>query len=110
MLLFLLCCPLWAVPVRVLVTGDMHGMVLPRRMGQITWGGAAEMLAHWKTHEGYRPDRFLVIANGDIATFGSLYSTLLHGDPVIDAMNAMGYDVCTMGNHEFDVSTEKFQG
>lgn len=108
LLLILLTCPLWAVPVHVLVTGDMHGMVLRQQYGMVT-GGAAEMLAYWRAKEGYRPDRFLTIANGDIATNGSLYSTLLHGDPTIDAMNAMGYDVCNLGNHEFDVDTTKLR-
>ncbi|HOS44421.1 MAG TPA: sugar-binding protein, partial [Armatimonadota bacterium] len=100
----------WAVPVRMLVTGDMHGMVLPQQIDGMTVGGAAEMLARWKTHEGYRPDRVLTIAMGDIATSGSLLCTLLKGAPAIDAMNAMGYDVCVIGNHEFDLGIDGFMG
>lgn len=33
---------------------------------------------------------------------GSLLSNLQKGVPVIDVFNTMGYDVATLGNHEFD--------
>jgi hypothetical protein len=105
-LLLLLLCPLWAAPIKVLLTGDMHGMVLPRQVDGRTYGGAAEMLAYWKKHEGYRASQFITIANGDIATNGALYSSLLKGMPAIEAMNLMGYDVCSLGNHEFDMGVD----
>lgn len=105
-LLLLLLCPLWAAPIKVLLTGDMHGMVLPRQVDGRTYGGSAEMLAYWKKHEGYHQSQFITIANGDIATNGALYSSLLKGMPAIEAMNLMGYDVCSLGNHEFDMGVD----
>ena len=100
LVLFLLACPLWAVPIRIITTADMHGYLLPRRQDGYTVGGAAEMLAYWKKYEGYRPDRFLTISCGDIWDNGPLLSPLLKGEPTIDAMNLMGYDACAVGNHE----------
>lgn len=111
--LFLLSCcllsPLWAVPVHILVTADMHGCVLPRLQNGYYYGGAAEMLAYWKKNEGYRPDQFLTIACGDIATSGALISSILKGEPTIDVMNRMGYDVCALGNHEFEMGVSTLE-
>ncbi|MHB0936326.1 MAG: metallophosphoesterase [Armatimonadota bacterium] len=102
--LFLLACPLWAVPIRIITTADMHGYLLPRLERGNYYGGAAELLAYWKQHEGYRPEQFLTIACGDTSTAGPAISYLLRGAPTMDAMNLMGYDVCALGNHEFDLT------
>jgi 2',3'-cyclic-nucleotide 2'-phosphodiesterase (5'-nucleotidase family) len=43
----------------------------------------------------------LLVDAGD-SMQGSLLSNILQGKPVIDAFNVLGYDVATVGNHEFD--------
>jgi len=101
---FLLLCAnhlAWPLPIRVLATGDMHGWLEAQPAGKQQLGGAAEMLACWERVEKYSPKRFLVVACGDIAT-GPALSTIFKGEPVIEAMNRMGYDACVVGNHEFD--------
>lgn len=46
-------------------------------------------------------DRVLLFDSGDFSQ-GSPYYALFKGEVEIDLMNAMGYDACTLGNHEFD--------
>lgn len=82
----------------------MHGYLLPRLERGSYYGGAAELLAYWKQHEGYRPEKFLTICCGDTSTAGPAISYLLRGAPTMDAMNLMGYDACALGNHEFDLT------
>lgn len=95
---------LWAKPLHVLVTGDMHGWLLSQQVGTQQLGGSAEMLAYWKRVEHYQPDKFLVLSCGDVAT-GPALSVAFQGDPVLEVMNSMGYDASTLGNHEFDFTT-----
>lgn len=104
--LFLLACPLWAVPIHILTTADMHGYLLPHRQRGYTYAGAAELLAYWKKNEGYQPEKFLTIACGDTSTSGARISSLLNGTPTIDIMSRMGYDVCALGNHEFELGVK----
>ncbi len=92
---------LLAQPLKIIATGDMHGWIESRIVEGKVIGGAAEMLAYWRNNEGYSPEKFLVISCGDIAT-GPAISTVFKGDPTIDVMNMMGYDVSAIGNHEFD--------
>jgi 2',3'-cyclic-nucleotide 2'-phosphodiesterase (5'-nucleotidase family) len=87
--------------VHVLATGDMHGWLENQSSDGQTVGGAAEMLAYWKRMEGYTPKGFLVLGCGDFNT-GQALATTFQGDPTVEVMNAMGYDACALGNHEFD--------
>ncbi len=94
-----------AKPIHILVTGDMHGWLQPLTVDGATLGGAAEMAAAWKDHEGYKPEDFLVLSAGDVAT-GPALSTLYRGLPAVEVMNAMGYDASALGNHEFDFGVD----
>ena len=105
-IVFLLACivsiaVLHAQPLKIIVTGDMHGWIEPRVVDGKLLGGAAEMLAFWRAAEGYSPEKFLVISCGDFAT-GPAISTAYRGEPAVNVMNLMGYDVSALGNHEFD--------
>ncbi len=106
LLLLLQAASLLGAELSVLVTGDMHGWLEPQRPwpGRIL-GGAAETMAVWRRDEGYEPGskRILLVSCGDIAT-GPAISTIYKGEPTVNAMNLMGYDVSVLGNHEFDFS------
>ncbi len=52
-------------------------------------------------------DDVLLIDNGD-SIQGDTIGTLSKGDYIIDIMNDVGYDVATIGNHEFDYGMEQF--
>jgi 5'-nucleotidase/UDP-sugar diphosphatase len=97
-----------ALPIHILVTGDMHGWLQPLSQGAESLGGAAETLAYWKDVEHYKREDFLVLSAGDIAT-GPALSTVYKGEPDIEVMNAMGYDASALGNHEFDFGLEQLQ-
>lgn len=47
----------------------------------------------------------LLLDAGDFSQ-GSAYYTLYHGDVEVGLMNTLGYDVATIGNHEFDFGLE----
>jgi 5'-nucleotidase len=47
----------------------------------------------------------LLLDAGDIFQ-GTPYFNLYKGEPEIKAMTAMGYDACTIGNHDFDAGME----
>jgi 2',3'-cyclic-nucleotide 2'-phosphodiesterase (5'-nucleotidase family) len=99
--LLLLCAALQAQHLTVLVTSDMHGWLEPTRDGDAYVGGAAETLAQWRAKEGLKPGQALVLSCGDDYT-GPALSTYFKGEPVTDAMNALGYAASALGNHEFD--------
>lgn len=44
----------------------------------------------------------LTVAAGDIIGASPLLSAAFHDEPTIEAMNALGLDVTSVGNHEFD--------
>ncbi|OPZ86532.1 MAG: Endonuclease YhcR precursor [bacterium ADurb.Bin429] len=101
----LLTLPLWSATVQILATGDMHGWLEPQITDGQVYGGPGQMLAYWKTAEKYVPQKFLVVSCGDIAT-GPTLSTVFKGQPAVEMMNLMGYDLSVVGNHEFDFGEE----
>ena len=65
-------------------------------------GGAVRRAALLKRlRAGHGADSVLLFDSGDFSQ-GSPYYALYKGDVEIDLMNAMGYDACAIGNHEFD--------
>lgn len=52
-------------------------------------------------------EQVLLLDAGDIFQ-GTPYFNLYKGEPEIKAMSIMGYDACTMGNHDFDGGMENF--
>ena len=108
LLIMLALTQLFAQPLRILVTTDMHGRLESSLSTGFIFGGAAEMLAYWKLVENYHPEDFLLISAGDNAS-GTALSDMFNGEPAIDAMNYMGYDVSAVGNHEFDYGLDGFR-
>ena len=49
----------------------------------------------------------ILVDNGD-AIQGEPVGTMTTGEALIDLMNAVGYDIATPGNHEFDYGMERF--
>jgi 5'-nucleotidase/UDP-sugar diphosphatase len=76
----------------VVHTNDLHGQVLPRESG----GGMAELATAIRRE---RPD--LILDGGDMFT-GTMLSDEFYGKPVIEILNAIGYNAVALGNHEFD--------
>ncbi len=86
-------------PVAVLYTNDVH-------CGIDETIGYAGLKAYERALEdaGYQ---VAIVDNGD-AVQGGPVGTLSKGSYIIDIMNYVGYDVATIGNHEFDYGMDQF--
>lgn len=87
----------------ILHTNDTHSHIDPVRAGENAGlGGVIERAAFVDSvRNAAGKDRVLLVDAGDFSQ-GTSYFTLLKGDVETDCMNAMGYDVACLGNHEFD--------
>ena len=86
------------VEVRLFATNDFHGRLLPPS-GNL--GGAAYLATHLaEARAGH--DYTLHVDAGDTVGATPVLSNLFFDDPSVEAMNLMGLDIQTVGNHEFD--------
>lgn len=89
----------------ILFTHDTHDhwLPVPEENGGGTYGGytrLATLLEHSRAQSA--ADAVFTLDAGDFS-MGSLFQTIYSTDaPELRAMGAMGYDVTTLGNHEFD--------
>lgn len=87
--------------ITILFTHDMHSHQLPANDEGKSYGGYARLQTAINAQREKHPDAILVDA-GDFA-MGSLFQTIYATDASeLRIMGAMGYDVTTLGNHEFD--------
>ena len=83
----------------ILHTNDTHSQILPDSIDHCV-GGYARRMGLIKQERAIDPDLLLLDA-GDFSQ-GTPYFNYFKGRIEIDAMNRMGYDAATLGNHEFD--------
>lgn len=81
----------------ILHTNDTHSQVEPKSNGQ---GGYARRMG--LIAEERKADRNLLLVDAGDFCQGTPYFNFYHGRVELDAMNRMGYDAATLGNHEFD--------
>ncbi|MBR4042347.1 MAG: metallophosphatase [Bacteroidaceae bacterium] len=84
--------------ITILHTSDMHSCIEPD--GKTGLGGVVRRATFVEQMRKNKPNTLLVDC-GDFSQ-GSLYYNLFKGETEVMMMNAMGYDVATIGNHEFD--------
>jgi len=100
------------VKLDLLAINDFHGQleVVPSssssgRINNTPAGGAAYLAATLKQERarsraaGATP---ITVAAGDLIGASPLLSAAFHDEPTIEAMNKMGLQVASVGNHEFD--------
>ncbi|MEQ8821955.1 MAG: metallophosphatase [Sumerlaeia bacterium] len=91
-------------------TNDVHSHLNPRSSGPYAGlGGApqrASLIKAMRARAAANGDALLVVDCGDIFQ-GTPYFNLFEGEPDIKAMNAMGIQASTIGNHEFDAGIER---
>jgi 5'-nucleotidase len=101
--------------VQLLSINDFHGNLLPPTGSSgavtelqpdgttksVTVGGVQYLATHLAQARGGHA-RSLTIAAGDLIGASPLLSGAFHDEPTIEAMNALGLQVTTVGNHEFD--------
>lgn len=83
----------------ILFTSDVHGAV----DSGWTYSGV-DVIRKQLVAKG---NHVLLVDNGD-SIQGEPLATMTAGGAIIELMNTLGYDVATIGNHEFDYGMERF--
>jgi 5'-nucleotidase len=94
------------VHVQLLSFNDFHGNLEPPsgssgRVGTTDAGGLAYLAAHIDRLRAQNANS-IVLSAGDNIGASPLASALFHDEPTIEAFNAMGVKLASVGNHEFD--------
>ncbi|TJY40990.1 bifunctional 2',3'-cyclic-nucleotide 2'-phosphodiesterase/3'-nucleotidase [Cohnella pontilimi] len=94
--------------VQLLGINDFHGQLDYKKevkdaSGKVTatLGGADYLATYLKQREAANPNTLLIHA-GDAVGASRPVSALLQEEPTIEFLNRLGFDVGTVGNHEFD--------
>jgi 5'-nucleotidase len=95
---------------KFLAFNDFHGAIdPPTGSGGLVLGtpaGGSEFLAHWVKQ--MRADgeaagrRVLTVGAGDMIGASPLVSAAFHDEPAIEEVSALGLQISSVGNHEFD--------
>jgi 5'-nucleotidase len=91
------------IDVQLLSINDFHGALEPPSglFNGVPAGGAEYLATKVRQlEEGKRNS--LVVSAGDLIGASPLLSALFHDEPTIEAMNSIGLDLNSVGNHEFD--------
>lgn len=93
----------------ILHTNDTHSRLeaFPEDHGKFAGQGGVAARASLLHDIRSMEDNVLLLDAGDIFQ-GTPYFNMYKGEPEIKAMSMMGYDACTMGNHDFDAGIEGF--
>ena len=81
----------------ILHTNDTHSQIEPKANGK---GGYARRMG--LIREERKADKHLLLVDAGDFCQGTPYFNFYRGRVEISAMNRMGYDAATLGNHEFD--------
>ncbi len=105
----LLAFPAGAQRLVILHTNDSHSQIEPIRTGsRAGLGGVDRRLQFIDSVKAvYGVKKVLVLDGGDYNQ-GTPYFTVGGGDLELSLMNVMGYDVVSVGNHEFDNGIDEF--
>lgn len=90
------------INLQILSINDFHGQIdKAGKVNDKATGTAEYLAAYLKQRESQNENTFLVHA-GDIVGASSPASALLQDEPTIEILNELGFDLGTLGNHEFD--------
>jgi 2',3'-cyclic-nucleotide 2'-phosphodiesterase (5'-nucleotidase family) len=97
------------VSLQLLSFNDYHGNLEPPTGGNATlpgvpgvnFGGAAYLATELATLRAGRKHS-LTVAAGDLIGASPIVSGLFKDEPSVESLNALGLDVSSVGNHEFD--------
>ncbi|MGD6871156.1 DUF6359 domain-containing protein [Sutcliffiella horikoshii] len=100
------------VSVQLLGLNDLHGKIdltydLEEDYGVAAAGRMDYVSAYLKDRREQNPNTLIVHA-GDMIGGSSPVAALLQDEPVVEIMNEIGFDIGTVGNHEFDEGTTEF--
>ncbi|MFF2448314.1 bifunctional metallophosphatase/5'-nucleotidase [Neobacillus sp. NPDC058068] len=96
------------VSVKLLSVNDLHGKIdVTGTVNNVDYGRADYLATYLKDRKATNPDNTLIIHSGDMIGGSSPVSALLQDEPTVEIMHAIGFDVGTVGNHEFDEGTQE---
>ncbi len=105
-LALVICCSITAQKkVTILHTNDTHSCIEAEKDGGA--GVLNRALLIESIADSVGRENLLLLDCGDFSQ-GSLYYNCFKGSTEVEIMNAMGYDACTIGNHELDYGLENF--
>ena len=81
----------------IYAVNDFHGIVY--QDGDSV--GLSKLFGYIYEKKQDKPDNTIVLSSGDMFQ-GSALSSMSRGELVLEAMNYVGFDAMTLGNHEFD--------
>jgi 5'-nucleotidase len=97
------------VTVKIVAFNDFHGhLQSPGRFGENAQAaqrpavGGADALAAWVAKLKARNPLNVVVGGGDFVGASPLVSALFHDEPTVEALNRVGVEFTSVGNHEFD--------
>ena len=101
--------PREAVEIQFLSVSDWHGQLDPLFVfGEGLFGGAAELSTYFQQERLANPST-LTLTAGDAFGASLPLSAFFDEAPAVEAMNLMGFDVDTFGNHNFDKGIDHLQ-
>ena len=96
---------------QLLSFNDFHGHLEasdPNFAG-VPAGGVEYLASHVAALRAKQPDTTLTVAAGDLIGGSTFLSGLFQDQPSVEAMNELGLDVSSVGNHEFDEGTAELR-
>lgn len=89
------------IKLTILHTNDHHGRFWSNKDGEVGLAARATLINQIREQVKKEGGEVLLLDAGDVNT-GVPQSDLLNAEPDFKGMNAIGYDVMAIGNHEFD--------
>src|SRR2546428_9248671 len=90
-----------SVSIQILDVSDWHAQLDPLVVGVQQVGGAAVLSSYFKADRAANPNT-LTLTAGDAFGASPPLSGFFNEEPAVLAMNLMGFDADTFGNHNFD--------
>lgn len=90
------------VEVHLIGINDFHGQLDTTSMVGDKKAGTAPILATYLKEAQAKYEHSLLFHNGDSVGASAPVSSLDRDEPTMEWMNMMGFDVASLGNHEFD--------
>ena len=89
------------IHLRILAINDFHGNIATSS-GAFDGVGRVDFLAANLAAAAEGAENSVFVSAGDVIGGSPLISALFHDEPTIEAMNLLGLEINSVGNHEFD--------
>ncbi|WP_035323098.1 bifunctional 2',3'-cyclic-nucleotide 2'-phosphodiesterase/3'-nucleotidase [Peribacillus kribbensis] len=91
------------IKLQLLGINDLHGQLdTTSEFGGVKQGRADYLAAYLKQRKAQNPENTLLVTAGDAVGASAPVSSKLQDEPTLEFLNDMGFDIGTVGNHEFD--------